>query len=428
MLIGLSHWVAGQATSNSPYSSFGLGDRISEGMVRNMSMGDTKYSASDYFHLNPANPASYSRLIATSFNVGFNYQVNNLTGENGSQRYDVAGLRYFGLGFPISKRVGAALGLTPLTQTGYDINASGTVDGEFVRTNYSGDGGISRAFIGLSYEIISDSNRQLSVGSNLSYIFGPVSEITTINFPSNGSAYSTYESQRLNHSDLSADLGVQYRMDLARKNHLDRFLTIGGTYKFGGNIRTRKEVLLGNLDLGRLKDTLAAGSDTGNVFIPARFGVGVGMEFFNRNTKRRLQVHAEYEFGAWSQMEVFGVNEGLNDNWQLAAGAEYIPDAEAIRGFFKTMRYRGGFHYGKTYLNVNNEDIYKYGITFGLGIPLVKSKSVYATSSSINIGLETGQRAYNNTGLISEQYTNLLVGIVLTPSFWDRWFQKRRID
>jgi len=148
--------VFGQATINSPYSFYGLGDRVSDGMVRSISMGDTKYAISNSFHLNPSNPASYSSLKTTSFNLAMHYQVNNLSSGNGSQRYDVAGMRYFGLGIPISKRIGAALGLTPVTQMGYDISALGSTQNEGVETSYNGKGGLSRVFLGLSYELVSN--------------------------------------------------------------------------------------------------------------------------------------------------------------------------------------------------------------------------------------------------------------------------------
>ena len=418
----------GQATSNSPYSFFGLGDRISEGMIRNMSMGDTKYATYNAFHLNPANPASYASLKATSFNLAVNYQVNNLSSNAGSQRYDVAGMRYFGLGIPVSKRFGAALGLTPMTQLGYDISSTGTTDNETISTSYNGRGGLSRVFVGLGYELVSDTMQTLSIGTNLSYIFGPLEYTSLVSFPENTSAYRTFTNSRYNVSDLSADFGVQYKRDLARKAHLDRYVIIGASYKLGGDMRTRRREFASSLDGAIIKDTLIFSQDTGNIYVPARFGIGAGMEFYNRNTKRRLFVNAEFEYGAWSQMERFGENENLQDSWRTSFGLEFIPDDDAIRGMFKIMSYRAGFHYGKTYLNVNNQDIFDYGVTFGIGIPLVKSKSLYARSTSINIGYEFGERAYNNTGLISEQYSNLMIGVVLTPSFWDKWFQKRRIN
>jgi len=424
----VSFCAQGQATTNSPYSFYGLGDRVSEGMVRSISMGDTKYAISDAFHLNPSNPASYSNLKTTSFNIALHYQVNNLTSNAGTQRYDVAGMRYFGLGMPISKRFGAALGLTPMTQMGYDMDATGATENESVRSIYTGEGGLSRVFIGLSYELLTDSVQSLRVGSNLSYIFGPLEYNSQTRFPENSSTFTSFRRTRYNLSDISADFGVQYRRDLARKRHLDRYVIVGATYNLGGDMRTRSEVFAGSLDGNIIKDTVVFTQDTGNTYIPHRFGGGVGMEFYNRNTKRRLFINADVEYGAWSQMTRLGENQNLQDSWRTAFGMEFTPDDDAIRGLFKIMSYRAGAHYGKTYLNVNNQDIFDYGITFGLGIPLVKSKSAYARSSSINISYEFGERAYDNTGLISEQYSNFLVGIVLTPSFWDRWFQKRKIN
>ena len=89
------------------------------------------------------------------------------------------------------------------------------------------------------------------------------------------------------------------------------------------------------------------------------------------------------------------------------------------------MRYRAGFRYQQTHININGDQIGEYGINFGVGIPLMKS-SPY---SSVNIGFEVGERGKEATGLVREQYTALTVGVTLAPRpLYDRWFYKRKID
>jgi hypothetical protein len=64
----------------------------------------------------------------------------------------------------------------------------------------------------------------------------------------------------------------------------------------------------------------------------------------------------------------------------------------------------------------------------GIGIPLVRSKSIYPSASTFDFGLTVGNRGTVEGGLIREQYTNSYVGLSFSPNYWDRWFKKRKIN
>tara|TARA_B100000780_G_C21122607_1_gene454890 strand:+ start:2366 stop:3709 length:1344 start_codon:yes stop_codon:yes gene_type:complete len=424
--------VKGQSTINSPYSFFGIGDLYSDGLVKNLSMGDTKYAIFDAFHANPANPASYSSLETTTFNVAFNVQSNRLSSDNVDQRYDEFGLRYFSLGLPVAKRFGLALGLTPVSRIGYNISNVSVVENEVIESSYTGSGGVSKVYIGGSYSIVKDSLQTLSLGGNLGYYFGPIQNTRYVEFPNNTSAYTSYVNSRENVSDLRYTLGLQYRRNISRlltsKQHLERYISVGGSYNFAGDMNTRREYFATSLSGSAIRDSVSFIRDTGAIYIPEKWGAGITFELHNSETNRRLLLAADYEFSPWSQMEKFDENQNLNDAWQSSFGIEFFPDDEATRGFLKMMRYRAGFRYGQSYYKVQEQDINYYGISFGLGLPLVKSRSAQRFSSSINLGVEYGQRAFDNTGLIDEQFTTFTVGITLSPGFWDKWFVTKKIE
>lgn len=69
---------------------------------------------------------------------------------------------------------------------------------------------------------------------------------------------------------------------------------------------------------------------------------------------------------------------------------------------------------------INNQQINRYGITFGLGLPMGKSSD----PSELNIGIELGQQGTKENNLIKESFANLRLSFNLS----DTWFQKRKYD
>ncbi len=88
------------------------------------------------------------------------------------------------------------------------------------------------------------------------------------------------------------------------------------------------------------------------------------------------------------------------------------------------MKYRMGFRYLDSYLQLNDEQLSQYGISFGIGIPLLKAMS----NSWLNIGGEIGERGTLKNDLLKEQYVNLYFGLTIAPLKRDKWFRKNKID
>ena len=87
---------------------------------------------------------------------------------------------------------------------------------------------------------------------------------------------------------------------------------------------------------------------------------------------------------------------------------------ETISKYWKRATYRAGLHFENTGLEVNNETINEFGISFGVGLP------VGNYFSNANVGLEFGKRGTTNQNLIQENFVNLQISLSLN----DRWFQK----
>jgi hypothetical protein len=80
------------------------------------------------------------------------------------------------------------------------------------------------------------------------------------------------------------------------------------------------------------------------------------------------------------------------------------------------MTYRAGFHYDQTIFNIYGQSINKYGVTFGFGMPILRSMTM------LNFAFEFGRMGTTKGNLIEDNYFNISFGV----SIHDRWFVKRR--
>ena len=80
--------------------------------------------------------------------------------------------------------------------------------------------------------------------------------------------------------------------------------------------------------------------------------------------------------------------------------------------------YRAGVRFEDTGIELNNEKINEFGISFGAGLPVGR------LFSNMNVGLEYGTRGTSKANLVREKFINLSISMSLN----DKWFQKRKID
>lgn len=152
-------------------------------------------------------------------------------------------------------------------------------------------------------------------------------------------------------------------------------------------------------------------NNEGTVSLPASYGGGVMLE-----KNDHLKFGIDYRFENWQDFEAFGASDSLQNSKYIAIGAEYLPEHNVLSSYFKKMKYRMGFHYSDTYLQLNNTQLTEIGIAFGVGLPVQRS------GSSINLGFEVGRRGTTDNALVKENYFKFTLGI----SIFERWFIKRK--
>ena len=402
-----------QTFTSSPYSRYGIGDVNQGSFSQNFAMGSTGIALSNPTFVNLLNPASYSFEL-TVFEIGLKSNSVQLSNDSLIQNSNNTSLAYLAFGIPLTKWWGVSFGLLPYSSVGYNIgNQEDRLNIGSVQYLYEGSGGINKAYIGNSFKI----KEKFSVGFNASYLFGTLNKERRAIYDNSLVPFNTRITNSTVISDFTFDFGVQYKQKLSEKWNLD----LGAVYAAEDNINASNHFLAVTYKPGtvndQIKDTVAFSIDEkGKITLPQSMGFGFSLQRGNN-----LLIAADYSMKDWSTYKSFGQTDSLKNSSQVSIGAHYTPDPNAVTtvsGYWKIIEYRVGIRYADTHLQLKNTPIKEYGISFGTGLPLRRSRSV------INIGFELGQRGTTESGLIKEQFINANFGITIN----DKWFKKRKYD
>ena len=403
--------VYSQLRTASPYSRFGIGDLSENNNAWNLSMGDASIAFRSPIHINYANPASYTAFDSSSFifEGGFNLDIIKLTSNLQTANRNFASVGYFLFGVPVTKWWRTSIGLVPYSKIGYNIASFRKVDSTNtnITTIYSGSGGINRFYWGNAFKIL----KNLSIGFNASYLFGSMDRVTTILYPD--SVYYTDDKKEyhITINDILFNFGIQYTVKL--KNDLK--MTMGGVFSSQTKIASKTDMLertfiLGSGGTESYRDTVAILNNyKGNIVMPAMFGIGVAFDKTDKWT-----IGADYKWQNWNNFKAFNLTDSkLVNSYMISAGAEFVPDINSYTNYFKRVRYRIGFLYNSTYLELFGKHLNEYAVTLGFGIPLKGVKTC------INLSGQFGSRG---TTALNQTYFKFTVGFTI----YERWFVKRK--
>lgn len=405
-----SSW--GQTSSISPYSRFGPGEIQFYGLGQNQQMGGLLAPVGDSLHVNPSNPASYSFLRMTSFEFGAVHSFTQFATADQTESNTATYLNHIAIGLPLGDKFGAGFTIYPYTTLGYNLRASEEVeDIGGVNYFYTGSGGVNIFTSGVSYMPI----KGLSIGVNLNYLFGRQDRSSSVEFDSTG-FYNTRELSTLRVSNFFLSYGLQYRASFKE----GRYLSVGATFGPEAELQVESDYLsysysgtiLGSISV---KDTLARIDEViGSIAYPTEGSVGLG---FGKNNA--WFVGADYQFKNWSEYNKFGIGDTLNNSYRFAVGGYWTPDWSSIGNYWARVQYRAGAYYGATNLELRDQVINDAGMTFGVALPFL-NKSL----STLNFGVQLGQKGTIENELIRERYARFTFGLSLN----DKWFAKRKID
>lgn len=413
--------VANNATAqdNSPYSRYGLGDLNNNQNTVNRGMGGVSQAYGDPTSVNFINPASYSNLLLTTFDVGVEAGSRSISDKNASFNSGFGTLSYLQIGIPVRKKWGINLGLRPVTRVSYNIQES--QDKIFfdtlklpVASRYQGSGGLYQLYAGTGVGI-----GNFSIGVNLGYLFGNIENNTRVIYPVtdiNASRHMT----RISYSSFFYKVGVQYKAKLNK----DMDLTLGASGSLQQNMSVRQENLSESLvynastnDFTSLDSVKSEKGPKGTVIYPQELGAG-----FMLRKLDKWQIGMDFNTTQWNNFRKFDQPDSLQNSWKLAIGGQFVPNATALSGYWNRVAYRLGAYYGLDYLKLGGQNMNIMGFTLGAGLP-VRRMPYSNQYSMVNVAFDVAHRGNNNTAL-KENIYRLSLGFTLS----DRWFIKKKYD
>lgn len=144
-------------------------------------------------------------------------------------------------------------------------------------------------------------------------------------------------------------------------------------------------------------------------------GMGVGFSFGKTD---KWLVGGDFVYKQWEKFYYSSSPAALVNNTQFALGGFYNPSSSTVSNYFNRVTYRAGLKYSNGFLELRNQRIDEFGISFGIGLPLPR------TSSTINLAVELGSRGTKKENLIQENFVKFTLGV----SIFERWFVIRKYE
>ena len=406
-----------QNNTNSPYTRFGYGDLGERSFGAGRAMGGIGYGLRSPKQINPMNPASYSCMDSLTFLFDFGVSGQLSWFDDGNTRqHDMNGnVEYMALQFPIHRRIAMSIGLLPYSYVGYKFGALRSENGVSYTESYNGTGGLSDFYGGISVDLWP---KRLSVGANFGFLFGNIRHEQVVQMSGEASgAYNTSRSQELRVRDMKMDFGIQYTHPVGKTESV----TLGLVYSPKKSLNAKSYQLTQTYTSSGSGEILTSDTISGKAFdLPNTYGVG--LSYVKQN---KLTLAADFSYEDWGKMPYFGEEGHFKNRMRVAAGVEYIPHY-MNKLFFNRVRYRAGVHYGNSYLRMNQttenpggESYNEYGLSVGLGLPLIDNRSL------INVSFEyVKKKPEVKMNMIDEQYFRF----TLNYTFNERWFFKSKLD
>ncbi|MFL0353909.1 outer membrane protein transport protein [Xanthomarina sp. GH4-25] len=422
-----------QEGTASPYSFYGIGSLKFKGTVENRSMGGISVF-SDSIHINLSNPASYGSKNIEAYNnesrpvkfaIGGGHTNSKLKSDTSSDEVNSTTFDYLAMSFPIGK-FGLGLGLIPYTSVGYKLESLN--DDNELYSQFRGEGGVNKAYTSLGYMV----NNKLSLGVDFGFNFGNIKNNTIQYVYTNEGDLAQYQSREDNRSDLTGitlNFGAIYKTVLSNGFELTTSLTYRPkTNLTSKNSRTFNTIVINpvngnelvvnsieaNLEGQGLKETKLA--------LPSKLSLGAGLGQPNRwfvGAEYTLLNTSKFSNVLYESSDSAG-NVKYKNASTVSVGGFYIPDYNSFSSYLKRVVYRAGVRFEGTGLNINDENINEFGISFGVGLPMGSASAF----SNANFGFEFGKKGTTSQNLIQENFINLQLSL----SFNARWFQRQKFN
>ncbi|MEZ0456231.1 hypothetical protein ABTW23_07425 [Sphingobacterium thalpophilum] len=412
---------AQKTTSASPYSQLGIGQMREDLLPQQRAMGgiSTGVRTLDglYYNTNPSNPASYSAARMSIFDAGL---YGNFTQLNSTTRSDNTAdfaFSHITMTFPMKRFGGISLGILPYSDVGYRTESQETINSSVFRKVFTGEGGLTKAYAGWGVRLV----KGLSIGANVSYLFGTLNDYSRVEFPVSSGALNVQQQDKREIQGIILDYGLQYE-HVFNKEYA---VTLGYSGSLNNDIKDRSTTFVTRLAPSADPENANLPTDTTfqspresrHLTLPLKHNVG-----FTLARSGRWLVGADFKYADWSRFQVRTGENRLRKNYGVAVGGQLTPDRTSFK-YLNQIDYRLGFRYNKTQYFLNDQNINDMAVSVGVGLPLARNQYTGAFSK-INVSAEFGQMGKIANGLLRERYININIGFTLN----DRWFVRNQFN
>jgi len=405
-----------QNETNNPYSGFGLGSVTPRANVSLNAMGGVGYALQNPYYINFRNPASYAAFDSLSFIADLSFGVVNQQLKTNSDSHEgtFAQLGYLTIGVPVMDFWSMSAGIIPFSDVGYGVTDTtyaehfGKVDRRF-----TGTGGMHLLYWGNAFKVC----KGLTVGANLSYLFGTINTTTFVEFVL-PNTFNTMISNFRYLDGIHFSGGIQYNTTI-KENHR---LGFGVVYENALKVWSRENLLILNY-LGKYQpftgvDTVLArmGKDAvkSSAKLPQTVGGGITYGY-----KDKIVAAVDVTWQNWKKFSMSNCNDSLKNNFITEVGIQYVPNSTSTK-YYNKMNFRLGSRFSTGYLYIKEHLISEFALSAGLGFPL----KTFNSRSSINIMFEYSRLGTLKNDLILQNCYKLSFNFILQ----ERWYQRRKID
>ncbi len=394
------------AEGGSVYTRYGLGNPFHYQWGSQMGTGAIGTAYFDGETINLSNPATFSAITLTRMQTGLTFSGVKL--DDGKEKVNYGDYTFsgFAIALPIMPTNGItfSLGLAPVTDVSYEVISvveDGEEDVDPGRYSYSGKGGLSKLFFGLSYRVPLD----FTIGATYDYYTGKIDHISSLLFDSaTGNEVERSYINRTSYHGMGATFGL-VSADLSKYLGIEKLsnLHVGVSYNYVSDITNSKSLILENTLVTDIKRSRGEGKTT----LPSKLSLGSSFTW-----DKNYVILFDYIYQPWSELKENGVSfQNVRDLQRIGLGLEYKNTGRRLgRNIWEEIVLRVGASYEESQYEFNGEGINQYSINAGFSFPI-------SVANTIDIGFEYGKRGDNSKN-ISENIFKSTVSI----SFGELWF------
>ena len=361
--------------------------------VSALGRGGSEMGFIDSLSINQLNYALWTKLERTSISLNFRYigirtefYDEHITSNDG---------KFMGgfITLPLMrKKLVLGVGLAPRLMSDIGIKITNVGPDERTVVKVQSKGNLSEATLVGSFSFISG----LSFAVETGYDFGMITDKTAILF--NRLAYSDiiiideYQMQGINYG-----LNCFYEIS-------DKF-NLGLKYKSTTDLTIHDERKSSNLP--------SSVKQTRTVSIPMLIAGGLT---YKMGDLWQTGLDLVYQDWASSYRIDDQKVENVNDSYRLGLGFEKSPVERRFVPYIQEITWRGGMFFSRLNITSENNPVYEYGVTMGIGLPIRKNRSC------INIAFEFGQRGSLESSNLKERF----FGVALSLSSSEQWFVREK--